>query len=45
MIHERKLDKQLHINDPLTTCVVAVAPLSVRLSRMKASKALFVDPK
>ncbi len=24
MIHERKLDKQLHINGPLTTCVAAV---------------------
>src|SRR5277367_2906903 len=25
MIHERKLDKQLHINGPLTTCVATVA--------------------
>ena len=24
MIHERKLDKQLHINGPLTTCVATV---------------------
>nr|WP_321986727.1 peptidase S14 [uncultured Lichenicoccus sp.] len=24
MIHERKLDKQLHINGPLTTCIAAV---------------------
>src|ERR1700733_2015081 len=25
MIHERKLDKQLHINGPLTMCVATVA--------------------
>ena len=24
MIHERKLDKTLHINGPLTTCVATV---------------------
>ena len=24
MVHERKLDKQLHINGPLTTCVATV---------------------
>ncbi len=27
MIHERKLDKQLHINGPLTTCVATVTAM------------------
>ena len=30
MIHERKLDKQLHINGPLTTCVATVTASSTR---------------
>jgi ATP-dependent protease ClpP protease subunit len=31
MIHERKLDKQLHINGPLTTCVATVTEASVAI--------------
>jgi len=34
MIHERKLDKQLHINGPLTTCVATV---TAALNEIEAS--------
>jgi hypothetical protein len=37
MIHERKLDKQLHINGPLTTCVAAV---TAALHEIEASIAI-----
>jgi ATP-dependent protease ClpP protease subunit len=37
MIHERKLDKQLHINGPLTTCVATV---TAALHEIEASIAI-----
>ena len=37
MIHERKLDKQLHINGPLTTCVATV---TATLHEIEASIAI-----
>ena len=37
MIHERKLDKQLHINGPLTTCV---AIFTATLHEIEASIAI-----
>jgi len=37
MIHERKLDKQLHINGPLTTCVATV---TAALHEIEASVAI-----
>jgi hypothetical protein len=37
MIHERKLDKQLHINGPLTTCVATV---TATLHEIEASVAI-----
>ena len=37
MVHERKLDKQLHINGPLTTCVAAV---TATLNEIEASIAI-----
>ena len=37
MIHERKLDKKLHINGPLTTCVAAV---TATLHEIEASVAI-----
>jgi ATP-dependent protease ClpP protease subunit len=37
MIHERKLDKQMHINGPLTTCVAAV---TATLHEIEASIAI-----
>ncbi len=37
MIHERKLDKQLHINGPLTTCVATV---TAALNEIDASIAI-----
>src|SRR5580698_10375605 len=37
MIHERKLDKQLHINGPLTTCVATV---TASLHEIEASIAI-----
>jgi ATP-dependent protease ClpP protease subunit len=37
MIHERKLDKQLHINGPLTTCVATV---TANLHEIEASIAI-----
>ena len=37
MIHERKLDKQLHINGPLTTCVAGV---TAALHEIEASIAI-----
>jgi hypothetical protein len=37
MIHERKLDKTLHINGPLTTCV---ATITVTLHEIEASIAI-----
>jgi hypothetical protein len=37
MIHERKLDKQLHVNGPLTTCVATV---TATLHEIEASIAI-----
>jgi ATP-dependent protease ClpP protease subunit len=37
MIHERKLDKQLHVNGPLTTCIAAV---KATLNEIEASIAI-----
>src|ERR1700683_300754 len=37
MIHERKLDKQLHINGPLTTCIATV---TATLHEIEASIAI-----
>ena len=37
MVHERKLDKQLHINGPLTTCVATV---TAALHEIEASIAI-----
>jgi ATP-dependent protease ClpP protease subunit len=37
MIHERKLDKQLHINGPLTTCIATV---TAALHEIEASVAI-----
>jgi hypothetical protein len=37
MVHERKLDKQLHINGPLTTCIATV---TAALHEIEASIAI-----
>jgi hypothetical protein len=37
MVHERKLEKQLHINGPLTTCVATV---TAALHEIEASVAI-----
>jgi hypothetical protein len=37
MVHERKLDKQLHLNGPLTTCVAMV---TAALHEIEASIAI-----